>query len=813
MRGVRTVRQISLVFVVCGLGALHACGAAYSRPLTPAEEMELRTLTGQLADPARSAKTKLEAASLLLTRPYPQAVESLRGFLAQSTDRSAQIVVAEAVAQYGGEHEEFIEPLMDMLTGKEPSVRAPAARALVTYKNHGITDKLIAITLDAKRDNAVRLVTIESLPRVLDKRAVDALVQLLDAKDAALRDAALSALAKLTNIRAFGKDRQAWKRWWRRNKDKDRSQWLADLAESLGRAKADLEVDNARLQKRLVQAMLDLYAATAAARHDGMLLSFLKDPLGEVRLVGLMLTDRKVSANEDVSDEIRSQIRTMLADADPRVRRSSALLVAALGDGEALAILLERLRAEDDPSARAGVLAALGRLADPKALSAVLAEIPSKYDEVAAAATTALRRIASAQPLAGASRRAAAEALVARYRLAQGGTNGGALREALLSAMGVIGDADLAGVLADALKDPAATVRLAAVNGLARMGRPGSATALVSMVADSDRGVRRAVVAALGALGGQEHLGTILQRTDPTVEADAAVRQHAWDVAMAILAKADANVLASVAAALSKRPDAGAKRIEILQKLVESLRAGGGDDLAAAQRRLGLALLKAGRPVEAAEHLAKAYAALDAAGNDETPAVWLEWLDALFAAGDPAGLMAMAEKESEADFAKALKGLNGRLGDLMGEKNYAPVVLLAGEALKQLPQRLTVSQRRDMEKLLAEARGKQLAIDRKNVSRLVGQLLAADEAARAAASAELRNLGDRAVRPLLDELRNVLGAAGGGEESEKAILAVLRQIAPKLTGYDAAAPVAKRLETVNGWIRSRGAADPGPSKD
>ncbi len=799
-----SLRRISLVLGVCSLAVSAACAADKARALTSAEELELKTLTGQLADPARSAKTRREAAALLLTRPYAQAADALRGFLSGS-DTSTQIVVAEAIAQYGDGREQFVDPLMDMLTGREPTVRAPAARALVTYKNHGVTDKLVMIALDVQQDKAIRLVTIEALQGVLDKLAVDALMRLLDDKDAAISDAALGALAKLTNIRTFGKDHKQWKRWWRRNQDKDRSEWLADLAESLGRAKAELEADNALLQKRLVKAMQDLYAATPAAQRDAMLLSFLKDPLADVRTVGLALTDRKLAAGE-VPEEIRAQVLELLGDPDARVRRGAALLTANLGDDEALALLLAQLKKEDAPEARAGLLAALGQYADPEATGAVLADIPSEFDEVAAAAATALAKIATVQPLAGGQRKAATRALVARYRQAEGGENGEALREALLGAIGIVGDDAVQAVLQDALQDAAATVRLAAVNGLARQGKAASAAALEPLVDDPDRGVRRATISALKALGGQTHLSTILKRTDPKVETDPAVRKQAWDVAMAILAKADAKVLASVAASLAEREDAADQRIQILQRLVESLEATDGNGLAGARRQLGLALVQAKRPAEAAGHLAAAHKELTAAGDPEAAAVWLEWIDALLAAADPAAVRAIAEQESEKAFAEALERLEGRLAALAGEENYAAVVLLAGEAKTRLLQRLTAPQRRGLDAALTDARVKQLAEDRKAVTKLVGQLAAADETVAAAAGAELRTMGDRAVGPLLAELQKCLAGEEPDTTMEKAVLTLLRQIAPKLTGYDASAPLAERQAVVRGWIESRAGA-------
>lgn len=461
--------------------------------------MELRTLCGQLADPERSAKTKLEASELLLTRTYPAAAVALKQFLASSTNSPAKIAIAQAIARQGTSHKEFIEPLIAMLTGKEPSVRTPAARALVTYKNDGITEKLVSIALDVKLDKPVRLVTIEALGTVLDKPAVDALVRLLDDKDTTVRDAATDSLTRLT-MRTFGKDRYQWKLWWAREKHKSQSQWLKDLANTIARAKTALEADNAQLRDRLAKAVTSLYAATPAAQQEAMLMNFLADTLVDVRLVGVKLASGRVSASEKLWPKAQEKVRVMLADEDPRLRGPAAMLVARLGGSEALSALIERLKEEEVTQVRQDLLKAIGHLRDLKALPVVLEEINSKYKQVAAAAAEALAQIASKQALEAELRKKAVKTVVDRYEQASKANDTAALREALLTAMGALGDKRVVKLLIGALKDPAATVRLAAVNALAGLGQKESAAAIVALATDNDRGVRRAAIAALGAL-------------------------------------------------------------------------------------------------------------------------------------------------------------------------------------------------------------------------------------------------------------------------------------------------------------------------
>jgi len=779
--------------------AAQAAGAG----LTGEQELELRMFTGQLADASRAAKTKVEAAELLLSRGYPQAAEALRKFLEDPANRMGQIAVAEAIASRGTEQQMFVEPLMAMLTGTEPSVRPAAARALAAYRTGGVADKLLAIAQDEKADKTVRLVTISALQRVLDRQAVDVLIQLVDNHDLAIRNAAAESLAKLTNIRDFAGDPKKWKKWWSQNKTKPASAWLADLAESLAREKTRLEDENTELKTRLAAAMTDYYAATPAAVQDKLLIGFLKDPLPDVRLVGVRLTDRRVSTSGEVPEEIRAQLCAMLADDDSRIRRATALLEANLGDPNAADLLLGRLKVEEIPEVKQGLLTAVGQLKDPKVVGPVLKEVDSKDAPVAAAAAAALARVALAAPLKGAIHDLTVKVLLARYADSSSSSVNGyapALREALLTAMGTIADENFIPAMRSALADAAATVRLAGVKGLAQFRKPELTDAVAHLAGDDDRGVRQAVLDALGLIAGARDLQTVLKRTEPVVEPDATVREKAWTVAMAILAKADAQTLAGVCDALADRLDAVSQRITLRQMLVASLRASKNNQWPAASRKLAVDLLAASRPAEAAPLLGQAYAACQAGKSPDAREVYLEWVDALLKANDPLIFKAMADAAQQGEFPGVLEKVEKRIGELMADGKYAPAILLAGEVIRQLSSRLSPAQAASFQKILDDAKARQLAVDRARVEQLAAQLQSADATTGKAAAAELKAMGDRAVGPLVEALRTIVAGAQTNPAAEKAIVDILVQIAPKLTGYDPAEAKALKLKRIQEWI-------------
>jgi HEAT repeat protein len=796
------------IIVVAGL-MLLGLGVSVAQPvvkLTPAEQKEFNTLSGQLSDPSRSTKTKLEAAELLLAKKYPQAVDALKDFLA-GDNLAARIAVAQAISRGNGaeSRSEFIDPLLAMLTGEDAEVRPAAAKALAIYKDDSVVEKLVGIVADRKRDRAVRVDTIAALQSALDKRTVDALVRLLDDRDATIRDAAAEALANLTNIKAFRTNRRLAKQWWNRNRDKPPSKWLAELADSLARGKAELEVINELLRARLALALRNQYDAVPEAQREALLLDFLSDPLADARLAGTSLAEVKISGGQEISEKLQTRIRAMVKDPDPRVRQASAMLVAHQGDAEALGALLAGLKTEEKQDVRQAIFIALGHIKSPEALPAVVAGIASSYDSVAAAAALALSRIASAKPLTGDVLAQASLALVKRYKRKgqEDQVAAVAMREAVLTAMGAVRHKSFMAVLRLALKDTEATVRLAAVNSLAQAGQAADADAIAALVGDSDRGVRVASIVALGKVGGQKYLATILKRTDPKAEPDQAVRKQALEVAMGLWAGASIPTLREEEQRLDGREDEINQRIVILEILVSRLKAVDSSELSPELRKLGQALLTGARPAEAAGHFRKAYDAMLLAKDVKASEAWLEWVEALLAADDPAAIKAMAPQNDGELFLAARKALSTRFAALVKAERYAPAILLAERAVENLAQRLTVDERKAFQSALIDARLAQRGADRKRVALLVGRLTAPDESARSKASGELQVMALRAVVPLLEILKSSAEDEEADPRVAQAILIVLKQVAPKLTGYDPEAAKAQRIKIIEGWLKAR----------
>jgi HEAT repeat protein len=795
----------SVAGIVACLFCLPAPAAAANDDLTAAQKLELETLRSQLADPARTARTKLEAASLLLTRDYPEATAALVGFLTDQSNRPAQVAVTEAIARTGRTRPEFVKPLLAMLTGSEPSIRAAAAGALSAYSEQGVITELVGLAGDRRRERPVRLATISALGRIYDKRAVDALVDLLDETDAAICEAACDALASLTSIQAFGHDRGRWRQWWKDNRDKTRDEWLADLANSLARANQQLDRTNAELRRRLESTLHDLYVATPPDKRDELLTRLLKDPLAEARLAGMQLTQQWLAGTPEPSAELAAAIRTGVTDPSPEVRAAAAVLVGGADGAEAVELLAGRLEAEKAGKVREAIYRGLGLQRDAKVIDLLIGGVGEPSESVATAAAAALARVAEGNHLSNAQRTAAVKGLTDRFKAAGTGQAAAPLREALLGAMGALKDPRLADLMRAALGDPQATVRLSAVKGLGRLGRPEAVAAVAELTGDDDRGVRLAALSVVQTMGTPAQLDAVLARTDPAVEPDETVREQAWTAATALLAKADVARLEKVAEKLAGQPALRGRLVEVLRLRAEKTPRQPLEAWTAVRLRLCEALLAASRPAEAARELADVHAALAEAGDDRAGEVRLRWIAALLAAGDASAIERIAETDDAELFDAAVDRLVGRLRALEEAKDWDALIRLAAVAQERLKDRLKSDpDAEQIADLLRTARAEQRKADRQRVAGLLDRLTAGDEAVRAAARKEIAAMNGRAVRPLVDELRGAVAAQPPDASAEDAILALLASLAPQLKGYDPKAPVADRVKVVETWLRQLG---------
>jgi HEAT repeat protein len=788
------VKVWAVVVLLCLYGCAAGRGGAQPQTsqVAAAEQGELSTLWDMLNAPDSPPKTRYQAATLLLTKTQPRAAQILLEALADRIRRPAGVAVAQAITESGRCGTAFVAPLLAMLADADPAVRVAAATALSQSADPAVRRQLCDVAGDTSLSDGPRLACIAALGRIVDSQCIDRLVWLLDDPHAPLRAAAAESLSRLTGIRRFGADAPAWNAWWKENQNKPKDQWLADLAEGLCQQNSALAVELLAARRRLADAMRTNYDATPAPKRGEMELAMLQDPLPEVRLLGLELSTRQVSAREPLLAGSTEAVRTLLDDAEPAVRAAAAMLMAAMQTPGADAVLLARLKIETASEVRIALIKSLAAMRVVEAFDVIVAELAGPNEGQASAAAAAIARFSEAGGLSDGQIARAAGAIAARYAQAQ---DSEMLRTALLSVMRVLRRQEFAATIRAALADKAPAVRLEAVRALAVI-RAASADDVAPLTQDSDRGVRQAAMDTLAALGDARVIGVVMDRT-MAVETDPAVRQKAWETVVALLEKAPTDQVAAAARQLAERPEAREYRIRVLNMLMERQK----DDSigqANVQAELGEVLLAADQPARAAEVLAEAYANAPTSRRDR---LWLLWIDALLGADDPAALKAIAEQRDEDLFPAAVERLCQRLEVLRAAERYSTAVTLADLALSRLGDRLEASSRQAIAAWRMDCDRRSRQSDAARVAGLLKALNGADAAAAEQARRELVTMGRRAAVPMLEQLRTCMADETVRGQMERTVPALLGVIDGRFTGYDPAAPLDDRQRVVEGWLQ------------
>ncbi len=740
---------------------------------------------------------------MLLTQTYPQAITVARDLLADDSNHPAQVAVAEAIATTSQTQLEFIKPLLVMLTTGDSVGRAASAHALACFKDDSVVDAFVAVVKDVRAERETRLVVVQSMRRMLDKRVIDALIVILDETDESLRVAAADSLASLTGNRDLGHSSIRWKEWWTPRRDKPRANWVCDVADNLVRVNADLARDNDELRRRLATSLNDLYAACSTTAKDVQLVEMLKDSLPEIRLAGAKLAQQRLAnTQQPVPEALRAQIRSCVGDPDPAVRGAAAVMLAGIADAKTIQLLLDRLREEQLSECREGIYQALGLLRDPDVADQLVKGVAEQDRRVASAAANSLARLAEKGALSDARKESASDALRKRYAVLTEGPETASLREALLTAMVNLKDRRLSELMTLAMKDSAPAIRLNAIRGLQNLNLPESLPAIAGMTSDTDRGVRLSAVAAVGAMGGVDYIETLLSRTDVRVETDPAVREQSWNVVTNLLTKLDTPRLSALADRLAQRPDAGPYLVSVLKLWAERIPEDKPDQWLPVRQRLGEGLMAASRPAEAAGELAKVHAGLTRSGDAKAQDIYLKLIEALLAADDASAAVKIAESRDPAQFVVACESLQKRLTTLKEKKDWDNLVNLCMATKTKLGPRLTPTQRFFVEDTFVEARKQQRMADEARVSALVPKLLTGDEVARLAATKDLTAMNQRAVAPLIGSLKVIVQSDTPDPTAEKTLLDLLSSLSPQLKGYDLASSVTDRLKTIESWLKT-----------
>lgn len=597
-------RWTTIVLLSAAMAAAQtACAAPATLPPARTDE-DTQSLVNSLRDADATLAQREEAARRLLQRPGEQSLIALRAALEDAANPRSQLAVARAIASQPNPDASLVAPLQGLI-GPDRAMTEAAAQALANFgDNPEALRHLVRLAGSRQQREAMRLIAIRALANVADKPAAEFLISLLTSEDEnqRIRTAAIDALTDMTGHTEFGRDPQQWLRWWSANVKRSDAEWKAQFLTNQAARFSQLRVQYDELVREAEAFLTEQYLAAAPAQQSDLLLRYLSSPNAQVRAVGAKIIHDEAMAAKRVPPAAREYLRRMIADSDRNVRIAAASALRAINDPLALDSLLKQLTREQDPEVRAALAAPLASIGDLRAIPALRTLLHDPYTTTAAAAAAALKELGPTlrEQNPQVAHEVAMELKTTLDELPPGpGTL--ALREAVVDAMVPLRETALISTFYRLLGETSSVrVRWAALRALGEIGDPKSADTIARYLEDRENGVRLEAVRALGRTSVPDHAEELYRRLSPALEADQSVREEAWTVLQSAFAHISLELLPDWADRFKDDP---ARRAVVVRAMIDGYaKAGNTAQLASAQQRLGVALMEANQPAEAATY-------------------------------------------------------------------------------------------------------------------------------------------------------------------------------------------------------------------
>ncbi len=531
-RGAVRVLALAVAVLISAPAAFGAKAGASARKPDP----ELARLRDFLTGPDRTFATRRDAAQVLIEKDNEATRAILLEVLAAPAPSEATLAVLGVLAARDSAHEALIDPLFGVLRSDDEPTRRAAALAFGAYQgNEKVLKGLKDLASASTTAMGARLASIQALSQIMDKRAIEALVEMTSDPQPAVVEAAAAALADMTGLTDLAASAKAWNQWWRAHQGVAESRLLAGLLKRFRERLKRREGELARVQARLISQLTEIYEAADAQAKGKLALAHLGDAVPQVRALAArqaaamapgVLSSGNGAARQAYQELIAALLKH-LGDESSIVRAAAAKALAAWQETAAGPVLLAQLDNEELPETRAAIASALGDLKVVKAVPKLVAMLDAASEVEVLRAAGALGQIGEKN---GAHAEAVKPALKPLSHLARAATQP-AVREAGCLALARIAPPSAEQILSAALEDPVPSVRFSAAQGLGNLAKVGQKTvaALVARLQDKDKGVRQAVAAAMAKVGGADAAAKMADRLKPGAEAEPAVRNALWE--------------------------------------------------------------------------------------------------------------------------------------------------------------------------------------------------------------------------------------------------------------------------------------------
>lgn len=751
----------------------------------PVDAERLNALIALIEGP-NSPQARQTGARELLRLEWPETPSRLVAVLAGSNG-PARIAVARTLAEMPRRRDPaFIEPLVAMLADADAAVRRAAVGALAAYSQGDVIARMRMLALDSRAALPTRRAALDVLTQMPAREALAALVDVLSDTNSAVAAPALEALQQASGME-FNGDAASAITWWQADRQLPLAEWQAAQVQRVAAQNQRLAARLQTAEARLTKALRDYYGKLPEAERPALLASFLADPLPVVRELALELVQLEQTDAKRIAPETAAVVRGLLADPDPPVRAAAVRAVAGLRDPSDGARFVESLARESNGEVRVALINGLGYVGDAAAVDPLLGLLESADKPTFSEIATALGRLAERGALDAPHGSVVATALLMRFDASR--VDQSTIRERMLWALSRFDDPRCSAVFVRAL-DPAeaATVRQAAIRGIAASGRLDALDALLPATSDADTLVRRSAIDALAQHATSDaHLQALWTRLAPAAEPDEASRDAAWRGALRVLAnRSSADVQAWTARLPEAPPLLRARQaLELLQLAEKAAAAEGRGPAELGRINMQIATQRAGLG-QVAEALAGYQRALAMLVSAKSPLA-TECAASLVKTAtandryDAALHAAVAEHAAVLDAGALWRDLLQHIEVLLAsDAPDAPERVNAViESLQALPPANLPAELAPHFEELAQRARRQRDAER---TRAALEVLRRD-AANADARAAIVALGRRAAPTLRAALRTVLAAESPDAEFERLLHDLLKSVLPDWPGF------------------------------
>lgn len=339
--------SLAVIGAICGMTISIMPGAAHGQPPAAASKAEPQPITS------------LDQAEAILLPEKPPA---------NGNGVDEAMVAAANFALDNIEADPKAIAVLNLALSKPEG--DPSARAALKAIERALSPSLRVFNLIASRAAVVGDSEASALTGALgsfpSRDAARLILRLADQRAGApgatsLDAAALASLRRLSGRMDISADAQAWRDWLGAMDQLSESQWRLALAQAQSQRAQRAEADRAAAVTRLVDSLRRLHLTTPAEERGALMAGFMRDPMPEVRALGLDLAGRELQASGRLSQEVGQAAIGLLASADAQERTRAAEIVRQVSPDGAGPAVAQALAREQDPAAAGALIQAATR--------------------------------------------------------------------------------------------------------------------------------------------------------------------------------------------------------------------------------------------------------------------------------------------------------------------------------------------------------------------------------------------------------------------------------------------------------------------